>query len=78
MIWQIILGGIAGYLAGVVMKGKGYGIIIDIVLGLVGGWLGGWIATSLNIHLGGSAGYLIIAFLGAVILVWLSRIVRNG
>ena len=79
MIWQLILGGIAGWLAGLVMKGSGYGIIVDILLGIVGGWLGGWLGARLNVHIGsGSFGYLVTAFLGAVILVWISRLLRRG
>ncbi len=77
MIWHLILGGIAGFLAGKVMKGDGYGIIIDIVLGLLGGWFGGWVGEKLGISLGGSVGYLITAFVGAVLLVWISRLVKR-
>ena len=75
---QILLGGIAGWLAGKVMKGDGYGIIIDILLGLVGGWVGGAILGWLGIHAGGSIGYLVTAFLGAVLLVWISRLIKGN
>jgi uncharacterized membrane protein YeaQ/YmgE (transglycosylase-associated protein family) len=76
MIWQIILGGLAGFLAGKVMKGDGYGLIVDILLGLLGGWVGGWLGGTLGIHLGGSIGYLITAFLGAVLLVGIARLIK--
>jgi uncharacterized membrane protein YeaQ/YmgE (transglycosylase-associated protein family) len=49
---QLILGGIAGWLAGKFMKGEGYGIIIDILLGLVGGWVGGSVLGWLGITAG--------------------------
>ncbi|MBB6109829.1 GlsB/YeaQ/YmgE family stress response membrane protein [Mucilaginibacter lappiensis] len=78
LLFQILLGGIAGWLAGKVMKGDGYGIIIDILLGLVGGWVGGEILGWLGIHWGGSIGYLITAFLGAVLLVWISRLIKGN
>ncbi len=78
MIWHLILGGIAGFLAGKVMRGDGYGIIVDIILGLIGGWLGGWIGEKLGIQLGGSVGYLITAFLGAVLLVWIVRAFKKS
>ena len=78
LLFQILLGGIAGWLAGKVMKGDGYGIIIDILLGLVGGWVGGAVLGWLGIHWGGSIGYLITAFLGAVLLVWISRLIKGN
>jgi uncharacterized membrane protein YeaQ/YmgE (transglycosylase-associated protein family) len=78
LLWTILLGGIAGWLAGKVMKGDGYGIVVDIVLGLIGGWLGGHVLAWLGVHFGGDFGYLITAFIGAVILVWLVRLVKGN
>ncbi|XZF14614.1 GlsB/YeaQ/YmgE family stress response membrane protein [Chitinophagaceae bacterium MMS25-I14] len=75
MIWHIILGGLAGFLAGKLMRGEGYGILIDILLGLAGGWLGSWIAGILRIP---TFGYFITAFLGAVLLVGLTRLIKKG
>ncbi len=77
MIWHLILGGVAGFLAGKVMRGDGYGVIVDIILGLIGGWFGGWVGSKLGIHLGGSIGYLLTAFVGAVLLVWIVRLIRG-
>ena len=74
---HIMLGGIAGWLAGKVMRGDGYGFVIDIILGLLGGWVGGFIGEKLGINLGGGLGYLIIAFLGAILLVWISRLIKG-
>ncbi|HSC37514.1 MAG TPA: GlsB/YeaQ/YmgE family stress response membrane protein [Chitinophagaceae bacterium] len=74
---HLLLGGIAGWLAGKVMRGDGYGVIIDIILGLLGGWVGGFIGEKLGISLGGNIGYLITAFLGAVLLVWVSRLIKG-
>jgi uncharacterized membrane protein YeaQ/YmgE (transglycosylase-associated protein family) len=80
----IVVGLIAGWLAGMVMKGGGYGVIGDIIVGVVGGLLGGWVATSL-LHLGvGVNGInlesILVAFLGAVGLLLLFRLVggRRG
>ena len=65
----IIVGLIAGWLAGQVMKGGGYGMIVDIILGLLGGLLGGWLFGLLGIGAGsGMIGSIIVAFIGAVIL----------
>ena len=75
----IVVGLIAGWLAGQVMKGGGYGVVIDIVLGILGGVLGGWIFGMLGIwHGGGMIGSIIIAFVGAVILVSITRLLKRS
>ena len=79
MIYSIIVGLIAGWLAGQVMKGGGYGVVMDIVLGLLGGVIGGWVLGALGIWPGaGIIGSIIVAFIGAVILVALSRMLRRA
>lgn len=77
-LWSIIIGGIAGWLAGKVMRGEGFGVIVDIILGIVGGWLGGWIFGLLGLHAGGKIGALVVAFIGAVLLIWIIRLVKRG
>lgn len=76
----LIVGLIAGWLAGLVMKGGGYGIIVDILLGIVGGWLGGWVFGLLHISVPGGPmiGSIIVAFVGAVILVWITRLIKKA
>ena len=74
-----VVGLIAGWLAGQVMKGGGYGVVVDIVLGILGGVLGGWIFGRLGIwHGGGMIGSIIVAFVGAVILVWITRLLKKA
>jgi uncharacterized membrane protein YeaQ/YmgE (transglycosylase-associated protein family) len=65
----ILIGLIAGWLAGKIARGRGFGCITDIVLGLVGSVLGGWIFVKLNVFGGGFLYSLAAATLGAVILV---------
>jgi uncharacterized membrane protein YeaQ/YmgE (transglycosylase-associated protein family) len=78
MIYWLVVGLIAGWLAGLVMKGGGYGIIVDILLGIVGGWLGGWLFGRLGIWpAGGMLGSIIVAFVGAVILVGITRLLKR-
>ena len=75
----IVVGLIAGWLAGQVMKGGGYGVLVDIILGVLGGILGGWIFGMLGIWRGGGIiGSLIVAFIGAVILVAITRLVKRA
>jgi uncharacterized membrane protein YeaQ/YmgE (transglycosylase-associated protein family) len=75
----IVVGLIAGWLAGQVMKGGGYGIVVDLILGILGGVLGGWIFGLLGIWPGGGMiGSIIVAFVGAVILVWITRLLKKA
>ena len=69
MIGTIILGLIAGWLTGLLMRGSGYGIIADILIGLVGAVIGRWIFSALGIVALGAVGYLAMAVVGAVALV---------
>lgn len=78
MLYWIVVGLIAGWLAGLVMKGGGYGILVDTVLGIVGGVVGGWVFGMLHIWPGGGIiGSIVVAFVGAVILVWITRLVKK-
>jgi uncharacterized membrane protein YeaQ/YmgE (transglycosylase-associated protein family) len=78
MIYWLVVGLIAGWLAGLVMKGGGYGVIVDILLGIVGGFLGGWLFGQLGIWpAGGILGSIIVAFVGAVILVGITRLLKR-
>jgi len=75
----IIVGLIAGWLAGKVMQGGGYGVLMDIILGIIGGILGGWIFGRLGLNIGyGMIGSIIVAFIGAVILVWITRLIKKA
>jgi uncharacterized membrane protein YeaQ/YmgE (transglycosylase-associated protein family) len=75
----IVVGLIAGWLAGQFMKGGGYGVLVDIILGILGGFLGGWIFGLLGIGAGGGIiGSIIVAFIGAVILVGITRLIKRA
>ena len=78
LLYWIVVGLIAGWLAGQFMKGGGYGVIADIVLGILGGIVGGWIFGLLGIGAGGLIGSIIVAFVGAVILVWITRQLKRA
>ena len=75
----IVVGLIAGWLAGQVMKGGGYGVLADIILGILGGLLGGWLFGQMGIWpAGGMVGSIIVAFIGAVILVGITRLIKRA
>jgi uncharacterized membrane protein YeaQ/YmgE (transglycosylase-associated protein family) len=72
MLGAIVVGILAGWLAGKLMRGRGYGIIGDLVLGLVGGVVGDWLFRQLHIRgPNGALGALVVATCGAVILVFI-------
>ncbi|MGA9527425.1 MAG: GlsB/YeaQ/YmgE family stress response membrane protein [Terriglobales bacterium] len=78
-ITWIVVGLIAGWLAGQLMKGGGYGVLVDIILGILGGVVGGWIFGALGIWpAGGVIGSIIVAFVGAVILVGITRLIKKA
>jgi uncharacterized membrane protein YeaQ/YmgE (transglycosylase-associated protein family) len=78
VIAWVIIGLIAGWLAGKVSRGRGFGCIADIILGMVGAILGGWIFSKLNIQGGGLLFSIAAATVGAVILVAIARIFSGG
>ena len=77
IIW-IIVGAIAGWLAGMVVKGGGFGLIGDIVVGIVGALIAGWLLSRLGIVIGsGIIAAIIDAFIGAVILLVIIKLVKR-
>jgi uncharacterized membrane protein YeaQ/YmgE (transglycosylase-associated protein family) len=78
VLWWLLVGLVAGFLASRVMRGGGYGLIGDIVVGLIGAFIGGWLAGLLGI--GGSSSLIVtivIAFVGACILLALLHLVTG-
>lgn len=80
LITWLIVGLIAGVLASLVMGGTGYGILGDIVVGIVGAFVGTWLFGALGIAtpLTGLAGTILVAFVGAIILLFLLRLIRRS
>ena len=76
IVW-IVAGIIAGWLTGIIMKGKGFGLWGDLAVGLVGGLLGGWLARQVGLQATSFLGQLIVAVVGGVILVAVIRAIRR-
>jgi uncharacterized membrane protein YeaQ/YmgE (transglycosylase-associated protein family) len=74
----LLLGLVAGWLAGKIARGRGFGCLADIVLGLIGSYVGGWVFTKLGIFGGGFLYSLAAATLGAVILVSIAHLFSGG
>jgi len=78
LLYCIIVGVRVGCCAREVMKGGGYGVLMDIVLGMLGAIVGGWLFGMLGISTGGLIGGILVAFIGAVILIWLTRMLKKA
>jgi len=78
VVWWLLVGLIAGFLASVVMRGGGYGILGDIIVGIVGAFLGGFLASLVGLGASGFIGTVIVAFIGACILIAVLRAVSGG
>ena len=78
IIAWLLLGLIAGWLAGKLARGRGFGCVTDIILGLIGSFIGGWVFTGLGIFGGGFLFSLAAATLGAVILVAIAHLFSGG
>ena len=77
-IWFLCIGGVIGWLAGLIVRGRGFGILGDIIVGIIGAMLGGWIAGVLGLYTGTAVGAFLIALVGAVVLVGLTRFITRA
>ncbi len=78
LIWVVILGILAGWLAGKITKGSGFGLLGDLVVGVVGSLLGSFLFGIVGLAAYGLVGRLVIAVVGAVVLLWLIRLVKRA
>jgi uncharacterized membrane protein YeaQ/YmgE (transglycosylase-associated protein family) len=75
LLWFIIIGAVAGWLAGQFMRGNGFGLLGDIIVGVIGSFIGGYVFRSIGAEIGhGLVGTLIVAFVGAVLLLFVVRL----
>lgn len=77
LIWFLIIGIVAGWLAGKIMRGGGFGLVGDLVVGVIGAFLGNFLATYFGIHIAGLAGTVITATLGAIVLLAIVRLLHR-
>ncbi|MDN4572693.1 GlsB/YeaQ/YmgE family stress response membrane protein [Pandoraea cepalis] len=75
----LVIGAVAGWLAGIVVKGGGFGLIVDIIVGIAGSFIGGWLARAVGLPFGNSMiGSIAIAAVGAVILLFVIRLLKRS
>lgn len=77
IIW-LIVGAVAGWLAGQIVKGHGFGLVGNIVVGIVGAFLAGWLLPGLGLGLSGIVGSIVYAALGAIILLLLIGLIKRA
>ena len=79
LLWFLVVGIVAGWLAGVLVKGGGFGVIGDLVVGVIGAFLGGWLFSTLGASAGGGLlGSIIVATIGAVVLLFIVRLIKRA
>jgi uncharacterized membrane protein YeaQ/YmgE (transglycosylase-associated protein family) len=79
ILWWIIVGLVAGWITGKLMKGSGFGVIMDIVIGIIGAIAGGFIMRALGFAGEGGMIYtIIVAVIGAVILTWIIHLIKKA
>jgi uncharacterized membrane protein YeaQ/YmgE (transglycosylase-associated protein family) len=79
LVWFLIVGLVAGWLAGVLVKGGGYGLVGDLIVGVVGAVLGGWLFSAFGATAGGGLlGSIIVATVGAVVLLIIVRFIKRA
>ena len=74
----LVIGIVAGFLAGKIMKGAGFGLVGDLIVGVIGSFIGVWVFGLLGIYSGGILGLLIAAVVGALLLLYLIRLAKRG
>lgn len=78
LLWFLLIGIAAGWLAGQIMGGGGYGLLGDLILGVIGAIVGGYLFGMLGIGAGGLIGALIMATVGAIVLIALLRLIKKA
>jgi uncharacterized membrane protein YeaQ/YmgE (transglycosylase-associated protein family) len=78
LIIFLLIGAVAGWLAGVVVKGHGFGLIGNIIVGIVGAFLAGWLLPSLGLGLTGIVGSIVYAAIGAIILLFIIGLIKRA
>jgi uncharacterized membrane protein YeaQ/YmgE (transglycosylase-associated protein family) len=77
LIWVVLVGTLAGWLAGKITKGSGFGLLGDLIVGILGSLLGSFLFGLIGIAAYGLLGRLIMAVIGAIVLLWLIRLIKR-
>lgn len=75
-VWSIIIGIVAGWLAGQISRGHGFGVWVDLIVGIVGAIIGNWVMNLIGLQHYGIIGSLVTSTIGAVVLLWVIRLFK--
>ena len=79
LLWFLVVGLVAGWLAGVLVKGGGFGLVGDLIVGVIGAFVGGWLFTTFGAPAGGGVlGSILVATVGAIILLVIVRVLKRA
>jgi uncharacterized membrane protein YeaQ/YmgE (transglycosylase-associated protein family) len=78
LIWFLLIGLAAGWLAGRIMKGRGFGLVGNLIVGVIGALLGGFLFDLLGLHAYGVIGSLVTAVVGAIVLLYLVGVIKKA
>lgn len=76
-LWYLLIGLVAGWLASLIVKGDGSGLLMNLVIGVIGGLLGGWVLSWFGVLAVGTIGSLITSLIGAVLLLWIVAAINH-
>ena len=74
-LWYILIGLVAGWLANLIVKGSGSGLLVNLIVGIIGGFLGGWILSLFGVNAVGTIASLITSVAGAVVLLGIAALI---
>jgi len=77
-VWFVLIGLVAGWLAGKIMKGGGFGLIGDLIVGMIGALIGGFLFRLVGLAAVGLIGSLVVATVGAVVLLYVVRLIKKA
>ena len=79
LLWFLVVGLVAGWLAGVLVKGGGFGLVGDLIVGVIGAFVGGWLFTTFGAPAGGGIlGSILVATVGAIVLLVIVRMLKRA
>ena len=79
LLWFLVVGLVAGWLAGILVKGGGFGLVGDLIVGVIGAFLGGFLFSTFGVSMGGGlVGSLVVATVGAVVLLFIVRLIKRA
>lgn len=78
LLYSIVIGIVAGWIAGLLMKGRGFGLIGDLIVGVIGAVIGGWVFGLFGLTAYGTMGFLVMSVVGAVVFLFIIKLIKRA